>query len=97
MRLADGTDPGAISVAYNSRTLPADIVVVYAERCRAAGLAVTRQVVAANATQSRLVCKGDRASARSDDVRLIAEHIAESSITQVRISAGPSLTLTYDF
>jgi hypothetical protein len=97
VRLGEGTDPGEISVAYHSGALPGDIVSVYAERCRAIGLAVKKQAASADATEARLVCEGDRAAAWSDDVFVIAKHLAEGPITQVRIFAGPGLTATYDF
>lgn len=97
VRLGEGTDPGETSVDYNSHALPGDIVAVYADRCRAMGLAVKKRDVVANATEARLVCEGDRSAAWSDDVFVIAKHLAERATTQVRIFAGPGLTATYDF
>lgn len=95
VRLAEGTDPGETAATYESRAKPAEIVAVYAERCRALGLAVRKQVELPDAKEARLVCAGDPASALSDDVFVIAKHMVEVSATTVRIFAGPGLTLTY--
>jgi hypothetical protein len=100
VRLGEGTDPGETSVNYDSHALPDGIVAAYADRCRAIGFAVKKRIVMADATEARLVCEGDRAAAWSDDVFVIAKHLAEgttTATTQVRIFAGPGLTATYDF
>lgn len=97
VRLGEGTDPGEISVTYDSVALPGDLVAVYAERCRALKLSVTKREVAAEATEAKLVCEGERSPAWSDDVFVAAKRLAEGSMTQVRIFAGPGLTSTYNF
>jgi len=97
VRPAEGTDPGAIFVVYDSGAMPGDVVGAYAERCRALGISVKEQVVAANAAEARLVCRGDPAVVSADDVWVIAARAAGTSSTQVRITAGPGLTLTYNF
>jgi len=90
VRLGEGTDPGAIFAVYDSGAMPA-------ERCRALGIAVKKRTVAADAAEAALVCEGDRAVARADDVWVVAERAAGASSTGVRITAGPGLTMTYSF
>jgi hypothetical protein len=97
VRLGEGTDPGAIFAVYDSRAMPGDVVGAYAGRCRALGIAVKKQVVAADAAEATLVCEGDRAAASADDVWVIAARTAGASSTEVRITAGPGLTMTYNF
>jgi len=97
VRLGEGTDPGAIFAVYDSRAMLGDVVGAYAERCRALGIAVKKQAVAADAAEARLVCEGDPAVASADDVWVIAARIAGASTTEVRITAGPGLTATYNF
>ena len=97
VRLGEGTDPGAIFAVYDSGAMPGDVVGAYAERCRALGISVKEQVVAANAAEARLVCRGDPAVVSADDVWVIAARTAGTSSMQVRITAGPGLTLTYNF
>jgi hypothetical protein len=97
VRLGEGTDPGAIFAVYDSRAMPGDVVGAYAERCWALGIAVKKQVVAADAAEARLVCEGDPAVASADDVWVIATRTAGVSSTVVRITAGPGLTATYNF
>jgi hypothetical protein len=97
VRPAEGTDPGAIFAVYDSGAMPGDVVVAYAQRCRALGIGVNKQVVAADAAEARLVCEGDPAVASADDIWVIATRPAGTSSTQVRITAGPGLTLTYNF
>ena len=46
---------------------------------------------------AKLVCEGDPAVTSADDVWIIAERAAKASGTEVRITAGPGLTLTYNF
>ena len=74
-----------------------DVVGAYAERCRALGIAVKKQVVSADAAEARLVCEGDLAVVSADDVWVIAERAAGALSTEVRITAGPGLTATYNF
>ena len=97
VRLGEGTDPGEIFAVYDSGAMPADVVDAYAERCRALGIAVKKRTVAADAAEARLVCEGDPAAGSPDDVWVIAVRAAGASITQVRITAGPGLTATYNF
>ena len=97
VRLAEGTDPGAIFVAYDSRAMPGDVISAYAERCRALGIVVRKQAAAVNSAEATLVCEGDRAVAWADDVWVIAARAAGASSTEVRITAGPGLTGTYNF
>ena len=97
MRLGEGTDPGAIFAVYDSGAMPGDVVGAYAERCRALGIAVKKRTVAADAAEAALVCEGDRAVARADDVWVVAERAAGASRTEVRMTVGPGLTLTYSF
>ena len=97
VRLGEGTDPGAILAVYDSRVMPGDVVGAYAERCRALGIAVKKQVVSADAAEARLVCEGDLAVVSADDVWVIAERAAGALSTEVRITAGPGLTATYNF
>jgi len=97
VRQGEGTDPGAIFAVYDSRATPSDIVGTYAERCRALGTAVKKQEVAADTNHAKLVCEGDPAVTSADDVWIIAERAAKASGTEARITAGPGLTLTYNF
>lgn len=95
VRLSEGTDPGETVAVYDSGALPRDVVETYADRCRALGITVRKQVAAA--AEARLVCEGDLAVVSSDDVWVIAARAAEASITEVRVIAGPGLTATYNF
>jgi hypothetical protein len=97
VRPGEGTDPGAIFAVYDSGAMPRDVVGAYADRCRALGIAVKKQVVAADASEARLVCEGDPAVAWADDVWVIAARTAGASSTEVRITVGPGLTATYNF
>src|SRR5262249_46857904 len=86
VRPGEGTDPGAIFAVYDSGAMPGDVVGAYAERCRALGIAVKKQVVTADAGEARLVCEGDPAVASADDVWVIAARTAGTSSTEVRIT-----------
>lgn len=97
VRLEEGTDPGAISVAYDSEALPGDVIGIYAERCLRLGIAVRNRQVRADAAEARLVCEGDAAVHFSDDVMAIAVRAGGAAITQVHITAGPGLVATYGF
>ena len=97
VRLGEGTDPGAILAVYDFRVMPGDVVGAFAERCRARGIAVKKQVVSADAAEARLVCEGDLAVVLADDVWVIAERAAGALSTEVRITTGPGLTATYNF
>jgi hypothetical protein len=97
VRLGEGTDPGAIFAVYDSGAMPGDVVGAYVKRCGALGIAIKKQVVAADAAEARLVCEGDQAVAWADDVWVIAARTAGASSTEVRITAGPGLTATYNF
>ena len=94
VRLGEGNDPGEVAMEYESGAAPEQVVDVYAERCRALGIAVKKRTVAADAAEARLVCESANLS---DDVFLVAKRTAGASTTQVRIIAGPGLTGTYNF
>ena len=76
VRLGEGTDPGAIFAVYDGSVMPGDVVGAYAERCRALGIAVKKQMVSADAAEARLVCEGDLAVVSADDVWVIAVRTA---------------------
>lgn len=97
VRLAEGTDPGAISVSYESAASPADILAAYANRCEAMGLSATKQTYTDASGQARLVCEGDRTATRAHDVFVRTEHAPHAATTQVHILTGPGLTQTFNF
>jgi hypothetical protein len=61
VRFQEGTFPGWRVVGYESSALPPAIIAVYAERCGAMGLRVTKQEIAnggnGDGTQAVLVCE----------------------------------------
>jgi hypothetical protein len=73
--------------------MPRDVGGAYAERCRAFGISVKKQVVAAG----EATCERDPAVASADAVWVIAARPAGASSTEVHITAGPGLTATYNF
>lgn len=95
VRTAEGTDPGATSVEYVSSASPTAIVEIYADRCRAMGLAT--KVLPPSEHHAKLVCEGDRSVAWADDVYVFAERLAKAVTTQVLLVAGPGLVQTYNF
>lgn len=97
VRLEEGNDPGSTVAVYDSRANPQQIVEFYAERCRALGIAVKQRKLTADGTEASLVCEGDPAIYSLDDVWVMAERAAGGAVTEVRITAGPGLTLIYSF
>lgn len=97
VRLAEGTDPGAITATFDSRAMPDGIVSTYAERCHTLKLEIVKRVVSTDAKEASLVCAAGSAQYNSDDVWIVAERTAGALSTQVRIMAGPGLTGVYNF
>ena len=94
VRIQEGTDPGAITMHYDSDALPIDVIAAYAKRCRTMGLAIKKQAASEGAVTGTLVCEG---KSGSDDIWIQVERTLGAATTQVRVIAGPGLTGTYNF
>lgn len=97
VRIQEGTDPGARSVAYDSSALPSEVIAAYAERCHAMDLAIKKQEADERTTKAVLVCEGNPDVPFSDDVWVSAERDPGATTTSVGVTTGPGLTLTYGF
>ena len=74
--------------------MPIDVITAYAKRCRTMGLAIKKQAAAEDAATGTLVCE---TRSDSDDIWVQVDRPPGAATTQVRVTAGPGLTATYDF
>ena len=97
MRIQEGTDPGSVQVTYGSDALPAHVAAAYASRCLALGLSIKKQAVSEDAVKASVVCERRPEGKLSDDVWVQAERPRDATTTDVSVTAGPGLTLVYNF